>query len=53
MEAVLRVVPVVGETTWSCVHQVAATYGLDAEDLTGEVAVGELDAAQRPRMRGR
>jgi hypothetical protein len=36
VEAVLRVGPVVGETTWSFVHRVAATYGLDAADLTGE-----------------
>ncbi|MDT0485333.1 hypothetical protein [Streptomyces doebereineriae] len=36
MEAVLQVVPVVGETTWSFVHRVAAAYGLDAADLTGE-----------------
>ncbi|MET7695120.1 Helicase associated domain protein [Streptomyces sp. NPDC005483] len=35
MEAVLRVVPVVGETTWSFLHRVAAAYGLEAADLAG------------------
>ncbi|WP_329446548.1 hypothetical protein [Streptomyces canus] len=48
VEAVLRVVPVVGETTWSFVHRVAAAYGLDAADLTGE-----WRSANRPGMRGR
>ncbi|MGV9551853.1 hypothetical protein [Streptomyces ardesiacus] len=36
MEAVLRVVPVVGETTWSFVHRVAAAYRLQVTDLTAE-----------------
>lgn len=35
MTAVLRVVPVVGETTWSFLNRVAAAYGMEAADLTG------------------
>ncbi|MFD5390793.1 transposase [Streptomyces sp. NPDC127074] len=35
MQAVLRVRPVAGETTWSFLHRVAAAYGLAAHDLTG------------------
>ncbi|MFD7283805.1 transposase [Streptomyces sp. NPDC059862] len=35
MDAVLRVTPVQGETTWSFLHRVAAAYGLQAHDLTG------------------
>jgi hypothetical protein len=35
VEAVLRVVPAVSETTWSFVYRVAAAYGLEAADLTG------------------
>jgi hypothetical protein len=31
--SVLRVVPVVGETTWSFLNQVAAAYGMQAADL--------------------
>ncbi|MER5295567.1 hypothetical protein ABT382_26360 [Streptomyces pharetrae] len=33
MEAVLRVVPVPGETTWSFLHRVAAAYRLQVSDL--------------------
>ncbi|MEU0948513.1 TniQ family protein [Streptomyces canus] len=35
MTAVLRVVPVAGETTWSFLNRVAAAYGMQAADLTG------------------
>ncbi|MEU9222464.1 hypothetical protein AB0D47_38850 [Streptomyces sp. NPDC048376] len=35
MEAVLRVRPVPGGTTWSFLHRVAAAYRLQAGDLTG------------------
>lgn len=35
MEAVLRVVPVTGETTWSFLHRVADAYHLQATDLAG------------------
>lgn len=34
MEAVLRVTPVQGETTWSFLHRVAAAYRLQVTDLT-------------------
>ncbi|MFE2718904.1 transposase [Streptomyces mirabilis] len=35
MDAVLKVAPFQGETTWSFLHRVAAAYGLQATDLTG------------------
>ncbi|WP_424886382.1 TniQ family protein [Streptomyces sp. SAI-126] len=34
--AVLRVVPVVGETTWSFLNRVAAAYGMQAADLAAQ-----------------
>ncbi|MET7695803.1 hypothetical protein ABZT06_49470 [Streptomyces sp. NPDC005483] len=50
MEAVLRVVPVLGETTWSFLRRVAAAYGLKAPDLAG----GWRSASQMQRKdRGR